>query len=220
MPFLGRAAHRAAFALLLLSFSFVLVTSGASSAAVGGSRPAPHRFLQDRTGTTPPTAAASPSAPAAPSLPSGFSDNVVFSGLDNPTNVRSSPDGRVFVVEKNGTLKVFDSLSDPTASVVIDLRTEVDDYWDRGLLGLALDPNFPTNPYIYLLYTYDALPGGTAPRWNDACPTPPGPTTDGCVVTGKLIRIQLSGDVVVGSPQVLISNQWCQQYPSHSIGDL
>ena len=39
-------------------------------------------------------------------------------------------------------------------------------------------------------------------------------------MTGKLVRIQLSGDTMTGSPQVLISDQWCQQFPSHSIGDL
>jgi hypothetical protein len=87
------------------------------------------------------------------------------------------------------------------------------------MLGLALDPNFPTTPYVYLLYAYDGGPGQTAPVWNDGCPTPPGPTTDGCVVTGKLVRLQLSGNSVVGST-TLISGEWCQQFPSHSIGDL
>ena len=42
--------------------------------------------------------------------------------------------------------------------------------WDRGLLGLALDPDFPAKPFIYVLYTYDAPIGGTAPTWNDECP--------------------------------------------------
>src|SRR4051812_33942426 len=158
-------------------------------------------------------------AVAATSVPAGFSDKVVLSGLTFPTNIRFSPDGRVFVAEKSGILKVFPSLSSPTPTVVADLRPEVDDYWDRGLLGLALDPNFPTNPYVYLLYTYDAGPGQTAPVWNDGCPTPPGPTTDGCVVTGKLVRLQLSGNTLVDT-KTLITGEWCQQYPSHSIGDL
>jgi hypothetical protein len=99
-----------------------------------------------------------------------------------------------------------------------DLRTQVDDYWDRGLLGLALDPGFPSNPYVYALFTYDAPPGGTAPTWNDDCPDPPGPTTDGCVVTGRLVRLTASGDTA-SATQVLITD-WCQQFPSHSIGDL
>ena len=94
--------------------------------------------------------------------------------------MRFAPDGRVFVAEKSGLIKVFDNLSDTTPTVFADLRTKVHNFWDRGLLGLALDPNFPTNPYVYVLYTYDAPIGGTAPRWgtagvtSDACPTPPG----------------------------------------------
>ena len=79
--------------------------------------------------------------------------------------MRFSPDGRVFVAEKSGLIKVFDSLSDPTPTVFADLRTQVYNYWDRGLLGIALDPNFPAKPYVYVLYTYDAAIGGTAPRW-------------------------------------------------------
>ena len=123
--------------------------------------------------------------PPRSSVPLGFQDSVAFSGLTNPTAVRFAADGRVFVIEKRGLLKVFDSLADTTPAVVADLRSEVDDYWDRGLLGIALDPSFATNGYVYLLYTYDAPPGQTAPVWNDGCPTPPGPNTDGCVVSGR-----------------------------------
>src|SRR5262245_8748633 len=158
-------------------------------------------------------------ARAATTLPANFTESVVFSGLTNPTTFRFAADGRIFVGQKNGVIKEFDNLSDTTPTTVVDLRAEVDDYWDRGLLGLALDPSFPTNPYIYALYTYDAPIGGTAPTWNDACPTPPGPTTDGCVVSGKLVRLTLSGNSVTAKT-VLIKDQWCQQYPSHSIGDL
>ena len=93
----------------------------------------------------------------------GFSESVVFSGLDTPTAVRFSPDGRIFVAEKSGIIKVFDSLSDSTATVFADLRTNVHNYWDRGLLGLALDPAFPTRPYVYVLYTFDGPIGGLAP---------------------------------------------------------
>jgi glucose/arabinose dehydrogenase len=157
----------------------------------------------------------------ATSVPLGFQDSVAFSGLTNPTAVRFATDGRVFVAEKSGLLEVFDGLTDSTPATVVDLRDQVDDYWDRGLLGMALDPAFPATPYVYLLYTYDAPPGQTAPVWNDGCPTPPGPTSDGCVVSGRLVRVQVSADdQEVGAPQVLIADQWCQQYPSHSIGDL
>jgi glucose/arabinose dehydrogenase len=164
-------------------------------------------------------------APAAPAgaLPGGFVEEVAFSGLVNPTVVRFSPDGRVFVAEKSGLVKVFDGLGDTTATVFADLRTNVHNFWDRGLLGMALAPNFPTDPYVYVLYTHDAAIGGTAPRWgvagatSDGCPTPPGPTADGCVVSGRLSRLEAAGDQATGSEQVLVEG-WCQQYPSHSVG--
>jgi glucose/arabinose dehydrogenase len=154
---------------------------------------------------------------SAAGLPAGFQDSDVLCGLTHPTTVRFSPDGRVFVAEKSGVIKVFDSLGDSSPKVFADLSAEVHDFWDRGLLGLALDPSFPTKPYVYVLYTYDAAIGGTPPAWgNTACPDP---YVAGCTVSGRLSRLQASGDHMTGSEQVLI-NAWCQQFESHSVGDL
>ena len=152
-------------------------------------------------------------------LPSGFQDTVTLSGMTNPTVAQFAPDGRIFIGQKNGMIKVFSSLTDTNPVTFADLSAEVDDYWDRGLLGLALDPNFPTRPYVYVLYTYDAAIGGTAPRWGDACPTPPGATTDGCVVSARVSKLTASGNTMTGAEQVLVEG-WCQQFPSHSIGTL
>src|SRR5918994_998160 len=155
----------------------------------------------------------------------GFTDSVALSGLDHPTAVRFSSDGRVFVAEKSGLIKVFDSLSDTQAGIFADLRTNVHNYWDRGLLGMALDPGFPTRPYVYVLYTYDGTIGGTAPRWgvpgetSDGCPDPPGGTTDGCDVSGRLSRLQAAGNVMTGAEKVLV-HDWFQQFPAHSMGSL
>ena len=156
---------------------------------------------------------------------SGFVEDKVFVGLQQPTAIQFAADGRVFVAEKSGIIKVFDNLTDETPTVFADLNVNVYNFWDRGLLGMALDPNFPSNPYVYVLYAYDAVIGGTAPRWgtpgvlSDPCPGPPGPTSDGCVVSGRLSRLQANGNVMTGSEQVLIED-WCQQYPSHSLGSL
>ena len=167
-------------------------------------------------------------APArAATLPPGFTESVAFSGLANPTALRFASDGRIFVAEKSGLIKVFDNLSDTSPTVFADLRTNVHNFWDRGLLGLALDPGFPANPYVYVLYTYDHELGSAAPppRWgtpgasSDGCPTPPGATGDGCVVSGRLSRLTAAGNVMSGAEKVLIED-WCQQYPSHSIGSV
>jgi glucose/arabinose dehydrogenase len=155
-------------------------------------------------------AASATPAPAA-TLPAGFSERTLISGLTQPTALRFSPDGRVFVAEKRGVIKEFDSLADTTPRIYADLRTNVHDYWDRGLLGFALDPGFPTRSVLYALYTHDAPIGGTAPVYNDACADPTGA---GCQVSGRLSRI-----LADGSEQVMIED-WCQQYPSHSVGSL
>ncbi len=124
------------------------------------------------------------------------------------------------MAEKSGLIKVFDSLTDTTPTTFADLRTQVDDYWDRGLLGLALPPGFPTRPRTSTCSTPTTRRSvGRRPSWSDACPTPPGPTTDGCVVSARLSRLQASGNAMTGTEQVLI-NDWCQQFPSHSIGTL
>ncbi|MGH9249255.1 MAG: PQQ-dependent sugar dehydrogenase [Acidimicrobiales bacterium] len=167
----------------------------------------------------------SPTPAAQGALPPGFQESIAFSGLNQPTVVRFAPDGRVFVAEKRGVVKVFDSLTDTSPTVFADLNVNVYNFWDRGLLGMALAPNFPTDPYVYVLYTYDHELGSSAsaPRWgtpgvySDPCPTPPGPTGDGCVVSARLSRLQATGNVMTGSEQVLVED-WCQQYPSHSIG--
>ena len=158
---------------------------------------------------------------AAATLPPGFQETVVFTGLTNPTAMKFAADGRVFVAEKSGLVKVFDDLLDATPTTFADLRGKVHNFWDRGLLGLELHPDFPATPYVYVLYTLDGPIGWSGPgaRWNDACPSPPGPTSDGCVVGARLSRLTAAGDVTTGAEQVFLED-WCQQYPSHSIGSL
>ncbi|GIG29048.1 hypothetical protein Cma02nite_16480 [Cellulomonas marina] len=170
-----------------------------------------------------PTGGAPVGTAAAATVPAGYVEQVAFRGLVQPTVVRFAPDGRVFVAEKRGTVVMFDGPGDTTPTRVADLRTEVHNFWDRGLLGLAVDPAFPTRPYLYVTYTFDGPVGGTAPRWgtpgadSDPCPSPPGATADGCVVSGKLARLTLSGTTTTRTDLV---HDWCQQYPSHSMGDV
>ena len=87
------------------------------------------------------------------------------------------------------------------------------------MLGMALHPDFPAQPYVYVLYTYDAVLGGMAPTWSDECPNPPGPVSNGCVASARLSRLEAAGNEAVGPEEVLIED-WCQQYPSHSLGTL
>jgi glucose/arabinose dehydrogenase len=159
-------------------------------------------------------------------LPEGFHEYTVFEGLTEPTNVEFAPDGRVFVTEKRGVVKVFDGLDDPSATVFADLRTRVFNGWDRGMLGLAIAPDYTTDPAVYVSYTLDQKPGGTVPTWGqpfgnvDNCPTPPGYTDDGCVVMGRLSKLPLDPDGSWSGRETVLIDDWCQQYPSHSIGTI
>jgi glucose/arabinose dehydrogenase len=157
-----------------------------------------------------------PPPPGPVVVPPGFSVTTQFEGLDQPTVIRAAGDGRLFVAEKAGRVKVFDGMSDIVPDVLADLSPAVYDFWDHGLLGLAVDPAFPSRPYVYVLYAYDA-----GPRWGDACPDPPGATTDGCVVNGRLSRLQVGpANTLVGGEHVLLENAWCTQFSSHGIGSL
>jgi glucose/arabinose dehydrogenase len=155
-------------------------------------------------------------AEAQPVFPANFGQVTPFTGLVNPTVIRFASDGRVFIAEKSGRIRVFSNLTDTTPDNINLLIDNVNNYWDRGLLGMALHPDFPTTPYVFVLYAYDAPPGETAPYWNDACADPTG---DACPITGRLSKLEVSPtNTVVGSEQLIMSEEFCQQYPSHSTG--
>lgn len=87
-------------------------------------------------------------------LNGSFSGETLISGLTRPTAIDFAPDGRMFVAQQNGVVRVYQNgslLSQP----FIDISARVNNVQDRGLLGLAVHPQFPTQPYVYLLYTYE-----------------------------------------------------------------
>ena len=116
-------------------------------------------------------AISSPEARAATALPAGFVIEPVVSGLDLPTAISFTDDGRMFIAQKNGLIRVFRNgvlLPAP----FIDLSADVNSFLDRGLLGMTTHPDFPQTPYVYALYTYD----------------PPGVTDDG--VGPRIARLE------------------------------
>src|SRR5262245_49709095 len=87
--------------------------------------------------------------PGALGQPAGFNRTIVASGLTSPTALDIAPDGRVFFVTQAGLVRVIQNdqlLSTPFA----DLRSATDGSGERGLLGIALDPNFASNRYVYI----------------------------------------------------------------------
>src|SRR4051812_25417792 len=98
--------------------------------------------------------AAAPHPAGAVALPPGFTTTTEVSGLTRPSRIAWAPDGRRFIAEKDGVLKVA-APGSATAQTVLDIRDDVASFNDRGLLGMALDTNFAANGYVYLLFTYD-----------------------------------------------------------------
>lgn len=83
-------------------------------------------------------------------VPPGFTDSLVTAGLTDPTAMAQAPDGRIFVCEQRGTLRVIKNgvlLATPFLTLTVDSRGE------RGLLGVAFDPNFVSNQLVYVYYT-------------------------------------------------------------------
>jgi glucose/arabinose dehydrogenase len=92
-------------------------------------------------------------------LPTGFAESLLAGGLDQPTAMALAPDGRLFVSEQTGSLRVIQNGSLlPTPFVHLD----VDSQGERGLLGVALDPDFAANGFVYVYHTVPAA-GGAAP---------------------------------------------------------
>jgi putative heme-binding domain-containing protein len=82
-------------------------------------------------------------------LPPGFTRLRVASGITGATAMEVAPDGRVFVCEQTGALRVVKDgalLAEPF--VTVNVASE----WERGLLGVALDPAFDRNGFVYLCY--------------------------------------------------------------------
>src|SRR5262245_21806538 len=98
----------------------------------------------------------------AATVPAGVMDASVATGLTSPTSLALLPDGRIFVAQQNGQLKVIvndvlqatnfitlDATGSQTSDTIDDIYSSV----ERGFLGVTVDPNFATNGYVYLYFT-------------------------------------------------------------------
>jgi glucose/arabinose dehydrogenase len=100
----------------------------------------------DSSGPGPETELAEGSA----TLPSQFAETTIASGLSSPTAMAIAPDGRIFVAQQGGALRVVKNgslLSTPFRTFTVNSSGE------RGLLGVAFDPNFASNRFVYVYYT-------------------------------------------------------------------
>lgn len=126
----------------------------------------------------------------------GFSQSQVTSGLNSPTAIAFAPssDGRIFVTEQGGNLRVIKNGTLLTAPAI---QLNVDDDGERGLIGITLDPYFTTNHYVYLYYTV---------------PSP---------VHNRVSRFTLNGDVVTaGSESIVLDLDALSSATNHNGGPM
>jgi glucose/arabinose dehydrogenase len=80
----------------------------------------------------------------------GFEDILITYGLTGPVAAEYAPDGRLFIVEKQGRIRIF---KDGSLLRKPFLTVKVNAFYERGLLGLAFDPQFERNHYVYIYRT-------------------------------------------------------------------
>ena len=108
-------------------------------------RPSPHLDLSRTTGQI--------------ALPEGFSTRVVAPDLHAPTDFDFLPDGGILVAERVGLVRLFRD-GKAAGKPVLDIRPRVSLHGFRGLMAVAVDPEFAENRYVYVAYSSRA-PGAT-----------------------------------------------------------
>jgi len=158
-------------------------------------------------------------------LPDDFYASIVSSGWDVPVGFEIDETGQMYVWEKPGRVHVVDTNGVKLPAPLLDIREEVASYIDLGLLGFALDPDFRSNGYFYVLYVVD----GHYLRTYGTAEYDPDFSSVNEATIGRVTRFQADAasdftSLVPDSRKVLIGESMSTGIPimhqSHSIGTL
>ena len=144
---------------------------------------------------------------AATALPTGFEDRLLATA-GKPIALALTPDGRMLVATQPGQLKVYKNgtlLQTPA----LNISGRICSNSERGLLGVAVDPNFSANHYIYLYYTHNKF---------GVCPT--GQPTNPNNPVNRVSRFVMSGDAVDPASEKVLINNIPSPNGNHNSGDL
>lgn len=92
---------------------------------------------------------------AAQTFPENFASQLIALDLQNPVSMAFAPDGRIFITEQGGAVRI---VKDDVLLEADFFFTQVAFEYERGMLGIALDPDFVNNQYVYLYYTVRSHP--------------------------------------------------------------
>jgi glucose/arabinose dehydrogenase len=82
----------------------------------------------------------------------GFKSTIIASNLNFPTRMEFAPDGRLFICEQEGNIRIVKA-GQLLPTPFLSLNVDTEDLAEAGLLGLAFDPGFTNNQYFYLFYS-------------------------------------------------------------------
>jgi glucose/arabinose dehydrogenase len=144
---------------------------------------------------------------AATALPPGFEDRLLATA-GKPTALAFTPDARMLVATQPGQLRVY---KDGTLlqTPALDISGRICSNSERGLLGVAVDPNFSANRYVYLYYTYNKF--GVCPIGQPTNPNNP---------VNRVSRFAMSGDAVDPATEKVLINNIPSPNGNHNSGDL
>ncbi|MBL8058794.1 MAG: PQQ-dependent sugar dehydrogenase, partial [Anaerolineales bacterium] len=152
------------------------------------------------------------SAPAAVSaqagaqtVPAGFTDNLLADNIGGPTALAFTPDNRLLVTTQSGALRVYTLAGAALGTALTFASSQICSNFERGLLGLAVDPDFAVNNYIYLYYTYR---NGAAQCSGSTQPV------------NRVARFQMSGNTVLTATQTVLVDNIPSLNGNHNGGDL
>ncbi len=140
--------------------------------------------------------------PTAPKPPvSELSATLFASGFSEPVAIENAGDERLFVVERTGVIRIVQPNGSIVPTPFLNIATRVDSSSsEMGMLGIAFHPNYESNRYFYVNYTYD-----------------PGPGLD----RTRVSRFKVSSNPNVADPNSeLVLMEFEQPFANHNGGDL
>src|ERR687896_503848 len=119
----------------------------------------------------------------AATVPADFEDRPFVTGLDFPIGVDWAPDGRMFVAEHAGKVRVVTAAGVLVDEPLLDITDHTNTIIDQGILGLAVDSAFQSNHFLWILYVHESNPSDPyAPK------------------TARLSRVVVNADNTVQNP--------------------
>ncbi len=129
----------------------------------------------------------------------GFHAALAASGLTGPTAIAFAADGRLFICEKAGAVKVLVEGQSPKVALTLNVATSL----EQGVSGIALDPDFATNRRLYVYYTANAL----------SLSPPPSPSN-------RVSRFTMTGDVIDPASETILLQDIASVSGTHNAGCL